>query len=123
MNPSHLRNELETSLLVHDRNVNRWRRNNFPEVRFIHKIERIVYYTFEPLMNKWKHVPEIVKIIDKCVRVLCIVMKTGVNVPFPEMYSRHMHAIFDNVIEVYMLVFHVPLKKAIHLAYINESLH
>jgi RIO-like serine/threonine protein kinase len=122
MDPTYLRTQLETSLLVWDRNVSRWRRNNLPEVRFINKIERTIYYTFAPLINKWAHVPDIVRIIEKAMRVLNIVARSGVNVPFPVDYSEHMHAVFDNVIEVYLEIFHIPLKRKI-AQYINESIH
>jgi hypothetical protein len=122
MDPTYLRTQLETRLLIWDRHVSRWRRDNMPGYRFINKIERTVYFIFAPLMNKWAHIPDIVRIIEKTMRILNLVLRSGVNLPFPVNYSTHMHAVIDNVVETYLEFFHIPLKRKI-THYVNERVH
>jgi len=109
MEPSHLRAKLEKKLLVSNRHILRWKQQNKPPLHFIY---RVLYFTFEPLMMKY---PDSIPLFEKTIRVLHIVMKTGMNVPFPDNFSEYMHTLFDNVIEMYMAIFFIPIKNVCKL--------
>jgi len=104
MEPAHLRAKLETKLLVWNRHIIRWKRQNKPPIGYVY---RVLYFIFEPFIFKY---PDSIPVIEKTIRVLHIVLKTGMNVPFPDNFSEYMHSLFDNVIEMYSAIFFIPIK-------------